>query len=92
MNVLGRARRAIRRGPATALLLVLPAAATACIGDPTVDAATAEAIHEIGNELGMLRDENAQLQFQVDSLRGALARQDTLLRQIANLSGIPITR
>lgn len=65
---------------------------TACIGSPTADPAMAEAINEIGNELGMLRDENAQLQFQVDSLRGALARQDTLLRQVANLSGVPITR
>jgi hypothetical protein len=65
---------------------------TACIGSPTADPAMAEAINEIGNELGMLRDENAQLQFQVDSLRSALARQDTLLRQVANLSGVPITR
>ena len=39
-------------------------------------------------------DEKARavLQSQVDSLRGVVARQDTLLRQVANLSGIPITR
>ncbi|MBA3891954.1 MAG: hypothetical protein H0X64_15650 [Gemmatimonadaceae bacterium] len=31
-------------------------------------------------------------QFQVDSLRSVRARQDTLLRQVANLSGLTITR
>ena len=83
-------------GAAVRRLASIPAAVllglTGCIGSPTGDPAMAEAINEIGNELGMLRDENAQLQFQVDSLRSALARQDTLLRQVANLSGIPVTR
>lgn len=83
-------------GAAIRRLASIPAAVllglAACIGSPTADPAMAEAINEIGNELGMLRDENAQLQFQVDSLRGALARQDTLLRQVANLAGVPITR
>lgn len=75
------------------LLLLLPAVgAGGCIGNPTADAATSEAIHEIVNELGMLRDDNAVLQSQVDSLRLVVARQDSLLRQVANLSGIPITR
>ena len=64
--------------------------ATACMANPAADAAAAEAINEIGHELGYLRDENAQLQAQVDSLRGALARQDSLLRQVANLAGVPI--
>lgn len=79
--------RTLRRAAPAATLL----AAAACVGSPTIDASMAEAINEIGNELGMLRDENAQLQFQVDSLRGALARQDTMLRQVANLSGVPLT-
>ena len=81
---------AIRRLASIPAVLLL--GLTGCIGSPTADPAMAEAINEIGNELGMLRDENAQLQFQVDSLRSALARQDTLLRQVANLSGIPVTR
>lgn len=80
-----------RRRPAVLRLAILLGAA-ACIGNPAADVTTAEAINEIGNELGMLRDENATLQSQVDSLRTALARQDTLLRQVANLSGIPVTR
>ena len=92
---IGGAMPAIRRvgRRVTLVLVVLPAVwAGACIGNPTADAATSEAIHEIVNELGMLRDDNAVLQSQVDSLRGVVARQDTLLRQVANLSGIPITR
>jgi NifB/MoaA-like Fe-S oxidoreductase len=79
--------RSRRRAIAALALALLP---IGCIGNPTIDAATAEALDEIGNELGMIRDENAQLQFQVDSLRSALARQDTVLRQLANLSGIPV--
>ena len=75
------------------LLLALSCAASAgCVGNPVADAGTTEAIHEIVNELGMLRDDNAVLQAQVDSLRTVVARQDSLLRQVANLSGIPITR
>lgn len=79
--------RAARLLAAAALLTL-----AACVGNPSSDVAMAEAINEIGNELGLLRDENAQLQSQVDSLRGALARQDTLLRQVANLAGVPIAR
>lgn len=75
-----------------ALAVAALAAAPACVGNPSSDVAMAEAINEIGNELSLLRDENAVLQSQVDSLRGALARQDTLLRQVANLAGIPLTR
>lgn len=85
-------RRAVRARQLLQLLLVCSASTGACIGNPTTDAATSEAIHEIVNELGMLRDDNAVLQSQVDSLRGVVARQDSLLRQVANLSGIPITR
>lgn len=90
MRPLNRLRAPCRRPAVLRLAIVLGAAA--CIGNPTADVTTAEAINEIGNELGMLRDENATLQFQVDSLRTALAKQDTLLRQLANLSGIPVTR
>lgn len=79
--------RGLRLCFAGALVLV-----TACIGNPSSDVAMAEAINEIGNEVGLLRDENAVLQSQIDSLRGVLARQDTLLRQVANLAGVPITR
>lgn len=77
-----------RRGLAIALLC---AAAPACVpGGPTSDAATAEAINEIGHELVMLRDENAVLQQQVDSLKLVVARQDTILRRVANAAGMPI--
>lgn len=73
-------------------MAVLPPVPAAWIGHPTAHAATAEGIHEIGSERGMLRNEHAQLQFQIESPRGALPRQAMLLRQIADLSGIPLTR
>jgi hypothetical protein len=37
-----------------------------------------------------LREVDAALQGQVDSLARVVARQDSLLRQIANLAGVPV--
>jgi len=34
--------------------------------------------------------ENALLQEQIDSLRTAVAKQDTALRRFANLAGMPL--
>lgn len=74
---------------ASALLLVV--LCTAC---PTskADIAVTEQIIQLGDVLNDLRQDNAALQQQVDSLRTVVARQDTVIRQIANLSGFPLPR
>ena len=43
---------------------------------------------DLGSLVFQLREENALLQTQTDSLRGAIAYQDTILRQIALTSGV----
>jgi hypothetical protein len=48
------------------------------------------ALEQIDNSLYTLRDENAQLQVQIDSLSRALRKTDSLLRMVANLTGNPI--
>jgi hypothetical protein len=62
-----------------------------CLRNPAADAATAQALTEIADQLGALQQENAALQGQIDSLRAVVARQDTVLRRLANLAGVPMT-
>ena len=56
------------------------------------DIAISEQIIQLGDGLNDLRQENAVLQQQVDSLGLVVAKQDTVLRQLANLAGIPLAR
>ena len=51
-----------------------------------------EQIIQLGDGLNDLRQENAALQEQVDSLKLIVARQDTVVRQLANLAGVPLSR
>jgi peptidoglycan hydrolase CwlO-like protein len=75
----------------TAFVLMLAMICTAC---PTsrADIAISEQIIQLGDGLNDLRQDNAALQQQVDSLRAVVAKQDSVIRQIANLSGFPLSR
>jgi peptidoglycan hydrolase CwlO-like protein len=46
-------------------------------------------IQRAADELNAQRQDMAVLQEQVDSLKFAIAKQDTLVRKLANLAGIP---
>jgi len=76
------------RGAVT-LLLALP-----CAGCPAsrADVAMSEQIIQLGDGLNDLRQDTAALQQQVDSLRAIVAKQDTVIRQLANLAGVPLAR
>jgi len=56
------------------------------------DVAMSEQIIQLGDGLNDLRQDNAALQQQVDSLRLIVAKQDTVIRQLANLAGVPLAR
>jgi hypothetical protein len=43
---------------------------------------------QVGTEMSALRQDYAALQNQVDSLRGVVARQDTLITRLASLANI----
>lgn len=47
---------------------------------------------QVGTEVSALRQDYATLQGQVDSLRGVVARQDTLITRLASLANMPIAR
>jgi hypothetical protein len=78
-----------RRRIASATSAILVATLGGCLRNPSADAATAEALAEIGNQLGAFNQESAELQRQLDSLRSVVARQDSVLRRLANLAGVP---
>jgi hypothetical protein len=83
---LSRLHRAGRRRIAVAVCIA--GTLSACLRNPSADAATAQALTEIADELGAIRQENAALQNQLDSLRWIVARQDTVLRRLANMAGV----
>jgi len=70
------------------------ALAIICTGCPAsrADIAISEQIIQLGDGLNDLRQDNAALQEQVDSLKVIVARQDTVIRQLANLAGVPLSR
>jgi hypothetical protein len=49
-----------------------------------------ESVLQLGDAVSALQQENAILQDQLDSLRLAVAKQDTALRRFANLAGMPL--
>lgn len=72
-------------------MLVLSIVLSACPAS-RADVAISEQIIQLGDGLNDLRQDNAVLQQQVDSLSLVIARQDTVIRQLANLAGIPLAR
>jgi hypothetical protein len=72
-------------------ILAIVAFTTACPAS-RADVALSEQIIQLGDGLNDLRQENAVLQQQVDSLLIVVARQDTIMRQLANLAGMPLAK
>lgn len=73
------------------LIVAFSVALAAC--QPIQPAATeslGESVLQLGDAISALQQENAMLQEQIDSLRIAVARQDTSLRRFANLAGMPL--
>lgn len=72
---------------AAAVCLVL----TACQApQPQALEGLGESVLQLGDAVSALQQENAILQDQLDSLRLAVAQQDTALRRFANLAGMPL--
>jgi hypothetical protein len=63
-------------------------AASSCT-NPRVQANIAQALNDVGNELTAQRQDMALLQDQVDSLKRAMAHQDSTIKRLINVTGIP---
>lgn len=81
-------RHARRAALPLALLFVVGVIACTTPAAPG-DVSTGEMFVEISDALNTIRQDNAMLQAQIDSLREVVARQDTLLGRVAAAAGVP---
>ena len=58
--------------------------------NPAADANMTEQLRQVGDELNASRQEAAAMHEQIDSLRVTVARQDTLLRQLASMANVAV--
>jgi len=73
--------------------IALPAAAIlASCGNPRTEANVAQALNDAASEINGLKNDLADLEAQMDSLRVILAKQDTTISRIAEANHIPIAR
>lgn len=85
-----------RRRPALAALPSLAALAATlllagCLGMPAADSISqGELLIELTDAMNALREHDALLQEQVDSLRTVVVRQDSLLARVAAATGVPV--
>jgi len=70
-------------------MLVVALASLAGCRSPQSDAYLLEQMKQMGDELNASRQQAADLQAQMDSLRGVVAKQDTLLTRLAGMAGVP---
>ena len=76
----------MHKAPVVAVALML-----AGCRDPRAEANIAQAMTDVGSEISAMQQDYAILQGQVDSLRGAMARQDTIIGRLASMAGLPFT-
>ena len=69
--------------------IALALAFSAGCRSPQQDAFLIEQLRQMGDELNASRQQTSDLQTQLDSLRGVVARQDTLLTRLAGMAGVP---
>lgn len=63
--------------------------ATASCATPKFQADVATQLRAAADEMQLQRQDMAMMQEQIDSLKVVAAKQDSLLKKLANLAGIP---
>jgi hypothetical protein len=58
--------------------------------DPRAEANIAQAMMDVGTQITSMQQDYALLQWQVDSLRQVVARQDTIIGRLASMAGLPL--
>ena len=64
----------------------------AACGNPRAEASTAQALSDAASEINGLKNDLAQLQGDMDSLRTVIAKHDSTIARIAAVNNIPISR
>ena len=76
--------------PRLSLLAVACAiVAISSCANPRAEANVAQALNDAANEMAGLKNDLAVLQTQLDSLRGVVAKQDTVIGRLAEVNHIP---
>lgn len=78
-----------------ALRLVLAAlalGASGCYQDPEQAIAQEQLLTDLGDALNQVALQTAELTAQVDSLKAVIAKQDTAIYRMANVTGVPYVR
>lgn len=77
----------------SSLVIALGAAvaAGACYEDPNAQLDQMQETLDVTATIEELGNRTTELQFALDSLRGVVARQDTVLARLANLAGVQYT-
>jgi len=75
-------------------VLLVGSGILACSGpglpSPGSELNTGQAILDLNEAFVTLREENAMMQAQIDSIRDVVVRQDTVIRQLALQAGVPV--
>ncbi len=85
MNSLARTFRVLS-------LAAIPCAAGACITNPKAEALRQQQMIEVGDALNELRVSTSEMSGTLDSLRVIIARQDTTIARLANVTGVVVVK
>ena len=58
--------------------------------DPRAEANVAQAMIDLGTQVSSMQQDYAILQAQVDSLRGVVAHQDSIITRLAGMAGLQL--
>jgi len=58
--------------------------------DPRAEANVAQSMIDLGTQVSAMQQDYAVLQSQVDSLRGIVAYQDTIIGRLAGMAGLQL--
>lgn len=73
------------------LALAATLAGLAC-SNPRTEAANAAVLNDAATEINGLKNDLANIEMQLDSLRTVIAKQDTTIARIAEINHIPIAK
>ncbi len=70
--------------------VLLAVAMAGCLPATERDFQMAQTLIEMGDAINEIRSLQYELQDRVDSLTTVMAKRDTVIRQLANLAGVPV--
>jgi outer membrane murein-binding lipoprotein Lpp len=76
----------------TLLALATTVVVVAACTNPRTESNVAQALNDAAIEISGLKNDIAQLSTEIDSLRQALVKQDSMIARIAAVNNIPIPR